>query len=193
MRHGCILRRPCLCDEKSPLARVLCPIHTIWPRIERRILPHDLLFPSIGNSFSKLLRINLADAGIQNADKFPSHCFRRGATQELQAPGGSPDTIKGAGCWHGMGFRSYIDTQLTDALKVSRIVANATNSDSEGDADIPTNFARGDPLRKKLKVSPCKEVRIEPSQYIGGGFPGSVVFNILDGFLCRIYEKHESG
>ena len=89
-----------------------------------------------------------------------------------------------------MGFRSYVDTQLTDALKVSRIIANVTNSDSEDDADIPTNFAWGDPLRKKLKVFPGQEIRIEPSQNIDGGFPGPWVFNILDGFLSRIRESN---
>ena len=39
MRHGCILRRPCLCDEKAPMARTLFPVHQIWPRIEQRALP----------------------------------------------------------------------------------------------------------------------------------------------------------
>ena len=154
MRHGCILRQPCLCGEKAPLARAHCPVHQIWPRIGQRALPHDLLFPSIGNSFNKLLRANLAQAGIRNAGKFPPHCFCRGATQELQVSGGFSDTIKGAGCWHGMGFRSYIDTQHTDALKASRILANATNSDSDDDADIPTNFARGDPHAEEAQGLP---------------------------------------
>ena len=173
MRRGCILRRPCLCGEKESLARALCPIHQVWHRMAQRTRPHELLFPPIGYAFSKLLRTNSAKAGFRSAGKFPSHCFRRGATQELQVSGGSSGTIKGAGCWRGMGFRSYVDTQLTDALKVSRILARATNSDSEDDADIPTSFARGDPLRKKLKVSPGKEVRIEPSQNIDGGCPGA--------------------
>ena len=123
----------------------LCPIHQIWPRVARQTRSHELLFPSIGYRFSKLLRINLAKAGFHSADKYSPRCFRRGATHELQVSGGSSDTIKGAGRWHGVGFRSYVDTQLTDALKVSRILAKGTNSDSEDDADIPTNFARGDP------------------------------------------------
>ena len=118
--------------------------------------------------------VNLARAGIQNAGKFASHCFRRGDTRELQVSGCSSDTIKGAGCWRGMGLRSYIDTHLIDSLKVSRILANATNSDSEDDADIPTNFARCDPLRKKPMSFPDKEGRIEHSQPIGVGFPGAV-------------------
>ena len=55
-----------------------------------------------------------------------------------------------------MGFRSYVDTELADALKISRLVIRATASDSEDDPDAPANLAMG-PLRNKLRGFPGRE------------------------------------
>ena len=65
--------------------------------------------------------------------------------------GGPKDQIKAAGCWEGMGFRPYIDAQLTDALKISRLIARPSNSDSEEDFGAPVNIAQGTSLRAKLR------------------------------------------
>ena len=159
MRRGCILRRPCLCGEPEPPARVLCPIHRIWPQPAARVRTGELLFPTPKYSCIRNLRANLALAGISQAGKFPSHCFRRGATQELQIAGNPDDTLKRAGCWRGMGFRSYIDTQLTDALKISRIISRPRDSGSDDDPDAPTRIACEDSLRKKLRPFPGRECR----------------------------------
>ena len=93
-------------------------------------------------------------AGFAQGGSFSSHCFRRGATQEIQMAGGSTDRIKEAGFWKGMGFRPYIDTQLTGALKVSRLTDRPTNSDSEDDYDSPSNIALGSSIRAKLRPFP---------------------------------------
>ena len=110
------------------------------------------------SSFNRALRANLADAGYVYADQFSSHCFRRGATQELFNAGSSTDTTKSVGCWDAMGFRSYIDTQMADALKIARLVASAVNSDSDEDMDAPVNVAFGLSLKKRLKVFPTGEM-----------------------------------
>ena len=36
IKSGCILRRPCLCDEASILARIFRPVHMFWPLIRAR-------------------------------------------------------------------------------------------------------------------------------------------------------------
>ena len=73
--------------------------------------------------------------------------------------GSSDDRIKSAGCWTAMGFRSYIDTQMTDALKTTRlIVSSLTNSDSEDDGELPLRTSRNDTLRKKLLNFPGREL-----------------------------------
>ena len=154
MKRGCISRRPCLCGEPVPLARVLCPVHRIWPQLAGRIRTGELLFLTLKYSANRHLRANLALAGIPPADKSPPHCFRRGATHELQISGNPDSTMKSAGCWRGMGFRSYIDTQLTGALEISRLISRPADSDSDGDPDSTANFACEASLRKKIRPFP---------------------------------------
>ena len=68
---------------------------------------------------------------------------------------GSPDNqIKSAGCWPGIGFRSYTDTQLTGDLEIPRLIARDSNSDSEDDPDSPDNLAMIDSMRKKIRPLP---------------------------------------
>ena len=98
--------------------------------------------------------IGLIRSRICEGDLYSSHCFRRGATQEIEIAGGPTDQIKGAGCWMGMGFRPYVDTQLTDALKVSRLIARPSKSDSEEGDESPALFAQEDSLREKLRPFP---------------------------------------
>ena len=87
------------------------------------------------------------------------HCFRRGATQEMQLAGNPEHRIKAAGCWAEMGFRSYIDTQMTGALKITRLlVSSLTNSDSDDDWEFPLLTSRADTLRKKLLNFPGSEL-----------------------------------
>ena len=120
---------------------------------------HGLIFPSLtASSFGRKLKSEMIRMGHRSGASFSSHCFRRGATQELQVAEASTDTIKSAGCWRGMGFRSYVDTQLTDALKIPRLLVRATASDSDDDPDAPANLAMGAPLRKKLRGFPGSEL-----------------------------------
>ena len=159
MKHGCILRRPCLFLGGLPLARAICPVHQIWHRISHRVRADDFLSPSFSaGKFGATLESNLAEAGREYGSRFSPLCFRRGETQELKVDGATDTQIKGAGCWRGMGFRAYADTQLTDALKISRLVATATFSDSVGDPDAPANVAFGESLWKRLRPFPAREL-----------------------------------
>ena len=160
IRHGCILRRPCLCSDLNVLARTLCPVHMIWPRVIERVRIGEFLFPDLSAAgFNKELRITMADAGYSYAAMFSSHCFRRGATQELQIAESPEATIKSAGCWRAAGFRAYVDTQMTDALKIARLVASAINSDSD-EEDSPATVAFGKALKKRLRVFPAGELKV---------------------------------
>ena len=83
---------------------------------------------------------------------------------------GSDDTqIKGAGRWRGMGFREYADIQLTDALKMSRLAARTSLSDREGDPGAPTNIAFAEPLRKRMRPFPAREIQRRPPSILTGG------------------------
>ena len=161
--RGCILRRPCLCGEASLLARAFCPAHQIWPRLRERAEVRGLFHRSLSASkFNMELRRGMLGAGYADGGKYSPHCFRRGATQELQIAESPTDSIKRTGCWTGMGFRSYIDTQLTDALKISRLMTRIADSDSDADIAAPGNMAAETSLRKRPRASPLCQKRIRP-------------------------------
>ena len=90
----------------------------------------------------------------------PPHCVRRGATQNLITDGESAGPLKSAGCWRGMGFRSYIGAEMTDALKISRLMTRLSGSESEDGKEGPTTEALGTSLRKKLRAFPASDLRL---------------------------------
>ena len=53
--------------------------------------------------------------------KIPPHCFRRGATQEIQLAEASTGAIKKAGCWYGIGFRPYLDANGGRAKNIATV------------------------------------------------------------------------
>ena len=156
--HGCILRRPCLCGDASATALILRPIHMLWPRMIQNVDTRGRFPPSLAASkFNRTLKGAMKRARYQSGEKSPSHCIRRGSTQEMELAGSPMDAIKGAGRWRGMGLKSYIDARVTGALEISRLVAIAANSDSDDDPDSPETPPIDESLRKKLRKFPTRE------------------------------------
>ena len=130
-----------------------------WPHTAARVRIGETLFADFSSrSPNQSMRVNLAGDGFTYADQFSPRCFRRGATQELLNAGPSTGSIKSAGFWRAMGFRAYIDTQMTDALKIDRFVTSAVNSDIEDDTDAPVNVAFGLTTKKRPNVSRTGEM-----------------------------------
>ena len=79
LKHGCILRRPCLCDESSNLTRLLCPVHKLWPRMSRNIPVRGLIFPSLtASSFGRKLKSEMVRMGRKSGDSFFLSLFSTG-------------------------------------------------------------------------------------------------------------------
>ena len=172
------------------MARALCPAHMIWPRICSRARRNDLISPSCSaGSFGSGLKSGLLDVGFHYGGRFPPHFFRRGATQELKISGPDDTKIKGSGRWMGMVSRAYEDTQMTDALKISRLVAPASLSDSEGDPDTPANKAFAGSIRKRLKPFPARDPNHRPSILtVGTGLRGCSISR--EALLAGIYKSY---
>ena len=152
LKRGCILRRPCLRQDTFPLSKAIYHVRQIWHRICLRVRTEDLLRPPFSaGQFGAALKSNMADSGDDYGSRISPHCFRRGATHELHVDGPNDAQIKGAGCWRATGFRAYADTQLTDALMISRLVATASLSAIEDDPDAPANVAFTESIRKRLR------------------------------------------
>ena len=105
--------------------------------------------------------------------------FAGGATQELQLAGSPEHRIKSDGCWGGMVFRSYIDTQMTDALEITRLIIATVNSDSEDDTEFPIRNPQFDPLRKKLRISLSGTTSTRSQYWLRGQEAGGVQYSDL--------------
>ena len=129
--------------------------------IDSSVMSHGFLFPRLTASrFRRALKGSAVEAWIDRGPLLSSHCFRLGATQNLLTDGASTDSLKSAGCWRGMGFRAYIGTEMTGALKISRLTKRLSDAESDDGKGGPTTVALGPSVRKKLRTFPAIDLRI---------------------------------
>lgn len=103
LRNGCVLKRPCICSGKSPLARLLCPPHSFWNLVKLRAGAGALLFPGFtANKFNLALKALMEDLRCDRSQEYSSKAFRRGATQEISETGSAIAVIITSG---GVGRR----------------------------------------------------------------------------------------
>ena len=114
---GCILKRPCFCRLGSDRAGFLCPVHALWPWIRRRTPCGQKLFRAVNRrNFNRFLKRTLGELGFPEAERYSSHAFRRGATQELRESGSGWPVIASMGVWNSPAFKGYVDiTQEVEA------------------------------------------------------------------------------
>ena len=152
IRGGCILLRPCLCNEPKMAARALCPVHFWWKKICESTRVGDPLFPkTYANSVNQQIKAVMDKLGYEQGRKYSSHAFRRGATEEIKDSGSTFATIIKSGTWTAAGFKSYLDLQRDEALNISRLLLENADSNSEDD-DPPPDKDRD--LRSRLKTIP---------------------------------------
>ena len=114
------------------------PPHRIWPLLRNSCKAGGLLFPDVTrHNANRILKFTLAKLRFQDAHKFTSKAFRRGATQELLMTGNSLEVVKGSGGWWGSGFRSYVDIEMDHAFRISRALIALRDSDSSDAGDKP--------------------------------------------------------
>ena len=64
----------------------------------------------------------MVSAGFDAGGIYSPRAFRRGATQGILASGSTLSAILTPGTWESSGYRAYLDTQLDEALNITRIV-----------------------------------------------------------------------
>ena len=85
---GVILKRPFFCGLGNALARLACPVHSLWPAIKARVPPGERLFVAVNRrNFNRRPKATLAILSVQQADRYISHAFRRGSAQEMDETG----------------------------------------------------------------------------------------------------------
>ena len=150
---GCVLSRPCFCPLADPEDRRLCPAHSIWPFIASRVQSGQLLFPMYtATNVNTTIKSVLAKLGIDFAQIYSSHGFRRGATQELKEKGSQISAIATVGEWRSLAFLGYVDTALDVARDMSKLLIETEElTDEEGQSpgngiigglDLPSSGVR---------------------------------------------------
>ena len=125
------MRRPCCCSLAGSRAPLLCPVHAFWPLIKRRVDPGALLFPTVNRrNFNRILRAALSKLQEPSADRYSSHGFRRGASQELKESGSPWTVVFSSGLWRPPSFRGYADMSRDVELGVQQLFDVDLDSDS---------------------------------------------------------------
>ena len=128
---ACILKRMCLGADASHQARKICPPHRIWPIIQERASPGELVSPSFArHNSNRILKFTLTRMCFSDGPKYTCKDFHLGASQELLQTGNSLDVINVSGCWWGSGFRRYVDLEMDSAFRISRFLIVVSDSDS---------------------------------------------------------------
>ena len=132
---GCILRRPCFCQGDRPASVACCPVHSLWPAIRARVPPGAPLFSAVdGRYFNNILRAVLTRSNVDEASRFSSYGFRRGAAQELKETGSHWAVVASAGLWKSPAFRGYVDLPDDVEQGVRNLVVADSDFNSDADA-----------------------------------------------------------
>ena len=58
---GVIMKRPCLCGLNTDTARLVRPVHSLWPAVQARVPPGRSLFKAVNRrNFNRALKAILA-------------------------------------------------------------------------------------------------------------------------------------
>ena len=130
--RGCVLFRPCLCEENHDRDRTLCPAHSIWPLIRAMVNAGDLLFPDFSPcDLNRTFKTAMAKMGY---------------------PGSTLALITKSGTWARSGYKAYMGLQADFAINISRLVLDALGSGSEDDE--PCRPANEERVGKKMRGIP---------------------------------------
>ena len=129
---GVIMKRPCFCGLDNDLARLTCPVHSLWPAVQKRVHPGDRLFSAVNRrNFNRRLKAILAKMGVPQAHRFSSHAFRRGSAQEMNETGSPLSVVAGAGMWRSNAVKTYIDLDAHVEANVRHLFKVDMESDSD--------------------------------------------------------------
>ena len=134
--HGCILKRPCLCDIAKCVEHKPFPVHFLWPVIRARVAPPGLIFPTYTRrNVNSVLKGVLGKLSIPEASRYSPRGFRMGDAQELKSTGSQWSTVAAAGFWHSLAFKGYVDLTADVARDLSQLLIDGYPFDSDEDCE----------------------------------------------------------
>ena len=147
-RHGLIAMRPCFCGKNKLLPQHCCPIHIFWVNVMATTKPGEPLFPSLqGKNINRIPRATLKNIGTPDAEKYSTHCLRRGAANAIFRSGSTLSEIMRTTGWSSQSFRVYLDLQKAEEHSTKSILAGGDSILSE------TSSATVTPKMKHRKIA----------------------------------------
>ena len=81
---GVILKRPFFCGMGNAMARLNCPVHSLWPAVKARVPPGEKLFVAVKRrNFNRNLKATLTGLSVPQAARYSPHAFTRGSPKEM--------------------------------------------------------------------------------------------------------------
>ena len=133
-RYGAILMRPCFCQGSVLVPGSLCPVHVIWPIIRERVLPNDLIFPSLQRTnLNRMLKVVMAKIGFSQAERYTMYAFRRGCLMEMKRAQSTVSEIMRTAGWTSAQFKTYLDLQEDEEAVIRSLMRTLGTADESGD------------------------------------------------------------
>ena len=144
--------RPCFCSANALLPRHNCPIRIFWAQVLRTTHPGPPLFPTLGNkNINRRLRAIFARLGIPGAERYSTHCFRRGAANAILQSGSTLAEIMRTAGWKSNAFRVYLNIQKAEECSMRAVLVEESSSSSDCVSD-GTSSGAATPNAKSLKI-----------------------------------------
>ena len=128
------LMRPCFCGSQHFVSNGLCPVHDFWPLVAH-LAPKAFIMPSLQKSnLNRILKAILTKLNVEEAARYSTHCFRRGAAMELLNLGTTLAVIMKTAGWNSAAFRAYLQFHLAEESDMKAVlmqIQTLTHSDSE--------------------------------------------------------------
>ena len=113
--------RPCFCGDNALLPRHNCPIRRFWKYVIAHTRPGYPLSPSLLNkNITRISRKVLRELGIEDHDRYSTHCFRHGAATAILNSGSTLSEIMRTGGWASSSFKVYLDLHRSEESAMKR-------------------------------------------------------------------------
>ena len=125
--------RPCFCGPNMLIPKHNCPIHQFWAAVVQHTAPGESLFPNLlSKNITRILRKALTNINVVEAERYSTHCFRKGAATAILNSGATLAQIMKTGGWVSGSFKVYLDLHRAEEVSMKNILSNESPESSAG-------------------------------------------------------------
>ena len=133
-RYGSILMRPCFCEGGVIVPGSLCPIHVAWPAICSRVLPGELISPSLQRAnLNRVLKTVMNKLGYPDSERYTTYAFRRGCLMEMKRSNSTVAQIMKTAGWPSAQFKVYLDLTEDKEQAIKSLLRTLDTADESND------------------------------------------------------------